>query len=124
VTTLFVPEQSKGTELLSYQIPYNSADVDSSPSYALYAPAPKAALGSIMYTDIETALGMGWYVNVPDHEGPLASFLEGVQEGHNVLDSVRAALNADCGLAKDARYAMWGYSGGSVASENAAELQV
>jgi hypothetical protein len=77
-----------------------------------------------MYTDIETALGMGWYVNVPDHEGPLASFLEGVQEGHNVLDSVRAALNADCGLAKEARYAMWGYSGGSVASENAAELQV
>lgn len=124
VTTLFVPKQGRGTELLSYQIPYNSADVDASPSYALYAPVAGSALRAINNNDIQTALSMGWYVNVPDHEGPLASFLEGVQEGHNVLDSVRAALSTNCGLSKDARYAMWGYSGGSVASENAAELQV
>lgn len=83
-----------------------------------------SALGSIVNDDIQTALGKGWYVNVPDHEGPLASFLESVQEGHNVLDSVRAALQSDCGLREDARYAMWGYSGGSIASETAAELQV
>lgn len=123
VTTLFVPKQSNGTELLSYQIPYNTADVDSSPSYALYAPVEDSSLGGIVNDDIQTALSKGWYVNVPDHEGPLASFFEGVQEGHNVLDSVRAALSSNCGLSKDARYAMWGYSGGSVASENAAELQ-
>ena len=123
VTTLLVPKQTKGTALLSYQIPYNTADVDGSPSYSLYAPV-NPALGNIVNVDIQTALGMGWYVNVPDHEGPLASFLEGVQEGHAVLDSVRAALQTDCGLAKDARYAMWGYSGGSIASEWAAELQV
>ena len=119
VTTLFVPKQTKGTELLSYQIPYNTADVNGSPSYVLYGPASEP-----INSDIQTALGLGWYVNVPDHEGPLASFLEGVQEGHAVLDSVRAALQTDCGLAKDARYAMWGYSGGSIASEWAAELQV
>ena len=119
VTTLFVPKQTKGTELLSYQIPYNTADVNGSPSYFLYGPASEP-----INSDIQTALGLGWYVNVPDHEGPLASFLEGVQEGHAVLDSVRAALQTDCGLAKDARYAMWGYSGGSIASEWAAELQV
>ena len=124
VTTLFVPKHSVGTELLSYQIPYNSPDVDASPSYALYAPVADSALGSIVNDDIQTALSMGWYVNVPDHEGPLASFLEGVQEGHNVIDSVRAALHSNCGLKENARYAMWGYSGGSIASENAAELQV
>ena len=66
---------------------------------------------------------MGWYVNVPDFEGPLASFAEGVQEGHAVLDSVRAVLNSGLGLVDAARYAMWGYSGGSLASEWAAELQ-
>ena len=66
---------------------------------------------------------MGWYVNIPDFEGPLASFAEGVQEGIAVLDSVRAVLNTDCGLADDAKYALWGYSGGSLASEWATELQ-
>jgi len=47
-----------------------------------------------------------------------------VQEGHATLDSVRAVLNTGFGLVDDARYAMWGYSGGSIASEWAAELQV
>jgi hypothetical protein len=124
VTTLFVPKHSNGTALLSYQIPYNSPDVDASPSYALYAPVGGSALDTIINDDIQTALSLGWYVNVPDHEGPLASFLDAVQEGHNVIDSVRAALHSNCGLKEDARYAMWGYSGGSIASETAAELQV
>jgi len=131
VTTLFVPSSpatsnssshasyrnGNGSALLSYQIPYNTADVDYSPSYALYSelqPLP----------DIPTALGRGWYVNVPDFEGPLASFGAGVEEGHATLDSIRAVLSSGLGLAPDARLAMWGYSGGSVATEWAAELQV
>ena len=127
VTTLFVPfSPSKsalgasnkthvGSALLSYQIPYNSADVDASPSYSLYS----RPLG-----DISIALGRGWYVNVPDFEGPLASFGAGVEEGHATLDSVRAVLSLDLGLAPDARYAMLGFSGGALASEWATELQV
>jgi hypothetical protein len=122
VTTLFVPtspcktsNSSAGNALLSYQIAYDSVDVDASPSYAMYA-APES--------DVEKALGMGWYVNVPDYEGPLASFTAGVQSGHATLDSVRAVLNAGFGLSPSARYAMWGYSGGALASEWAAELQV
>lgn len=120
VTTLFAPLTSANApaskQLLSYQIPYDSANVDSSPSYALYA-SPES--------DVSTALGRGWFVNVPDYEGPLASFTAGVQAGHATLDSVRAALQAasGLGLADDARYAMWGYSGGALASEWAAELQ-
>lgn len=122
VTTLFVPKRTNSSVLLSYQVPYNSANVDSSPSYLLYAPVtPDEALTN---NDIQTALGLGWYVNVPDHEGPLASFGLGVQEGHATLDSVRAVLNTGFGLADDVRYALWGYSGGSIASEWAAELQV
>jgi len=64
-------------------------------------------------------------VNVPDHEGPLASFTAGPQEGHAVLDSVRAALSSRPFPAtrENTRYAMWGYSGGSIASTFAAELQ-
>jgi hypothetical protein len=127
VTTLFVPlsrpnttstasnSTSPGGALVSYQIPYDSADVDSSPSYALY---------SGNEPDISTALGRGWFVNVPDYEGPLASFTAGVQSGHATLDSVRAVLSSGFGLSSNARYAMWGYSGGALASEWAAELQV
>lgn len=72
VTTLYLPpvqhsrpNASLGEKaLLSYQVPYNSVDVDSSPSYAFYSgPFPEIGL----------ALGQGWFVNVPDFEGPLAS---------------------------------------------------
>ena len=131
VTTLFIPlsQSSKnstasnstkpGEALLSYQIPYDSADVDSSPSYALYNGGYSGG-GS----DIPAALGRGWYVNVPDYEGPLASFTAGVQSGHATLDSVRAVLSSGFGLASNASYVMWGYSGGALASEWAAELQV
>lgn len=104
VTTLFVPKETDNTALISYQIPYNSADVDASPSYSLYAPAE--ALG-LVGTDIQTALSRGWYVNVPDHEGPLASFSCGVQEGHAVLDSVRAVLDERFALEKGANVAVY-----------------
>jgi hypothetical protein len=118
VTTLYVPSHTyrgKAISLLSYQYPYNSANVDSSPSYAWYKGIPT--------TDVSVALGQGWYVNVPDFEGPLASFACGKSSGQATLDSIRAVLSANLGLARNARYAMWGYSGGSIASEWAAELQ-
>ncbi|KUJ18453.1 lipase [Mollisia scopiformis] len=120
MTTLYVPlsasnSSSTASALLSYQIPYNSADVDASPSYAFSAGSQTG--------DLPNALGRGWYVNFPDFEGPLAAFGAGIQEGHAVLDSVRAVLSSGFGLSPDTRYAMWGYSGGSVASTWAAELQ-
>jgi hypothetical protein len=98
-------------------LPDDSASVDSSPSYTFYD-------GSIVDPPIITGLGLGWYVNVPDYEGPLASFTAGVQSGHATLDSVRAALSFGHGLQPTARVALSGYSGGALASEWAAELQV
>ena len=120
VTTLFVPKVTNGFALLSYQIPYNSADVDGSSSYLIYAPVtPENAL---LYNDVQTALANGWFVNIPDYNGPLTSFGCGVLEGMATLDSLRAVRNADDALSDDARIALWGYSGGTIASENAAEL--
>jgi hypothetical protein len=76
------------------------------------------------FSDISAALGRGWMVSVPDYEGPLASFTAGVMSGHATLDSVRAVLSSGFGLATNGtRYAMWGYSGGALAGEWAAELQ-
>ena len=61
---------------------------------------------------------------MPDYEGPLASFVAGVQSGHATIDAVRAVLNSGFGLLDGAKYALWGYSGGALASEWAAELAV
>lgn len=60
-----------------------------------------------------------------DYEGLNAEFTVGVQSGHAVLDSTRAVLSAgpEVGLSKNPVYALWGYSGGSLASTWAAELQ-
>lgn len=115
VTTLYVPQNTDGTALLSYQQPYNTPDLDHSPSYDFYF-QPSG--------DVGVALGLGWFVNVPDHEGPFAADGANVGQGHATLDSVRAALSTDFGLDSNAKYVMWGYSGGALASERAAELQV
>lgn len=137
VTTLLVPKTplegryatgntTQGqSALLSYQIPYNSVDVDYSPSYRLATDyATPSASGPPATDDISKVLGRGWYVNIPDFEGPLAAFLAGPQEGHAVLDSVRAVLSWDgFPSSGETRYALWGYSGGSVASAFATELQ-
>ncbi|PQE33618.1 lipase 1 precursor protein [Rutstroemia sp. NJR-2017a WRK4] len=119
VTTLLVPSTPNSSALLSYQIPYNTASVDASPSHTLYTDGPG-------YPDIPAALGLGWLVNIPDFEGPLATFAAGVSEGHAVLDSIRAvlSLSKQIGFSPSIPYAMWGYSGGSIASDFAAELQV
>ncbi|KAL2138015.1 hypothetical protein VTI28DRAFT_7666 [Corynascus sepedonium] len=170
VTTLLVPRSfslspastSKNAtaaalsiSVLSYQLPYDTCNVDASPSFALHYGEP--------YGEIAAALWRGWLVAVPDYEGPLASYAAGVQAGHATLDGVRAALalagllvvggqlksglgvdmesetgsavesgaaslGAAVGVSVDvdgvtaARVALWGYSGGALASEWAAEL--
>ena len=92
--------------------------MNDSPSYTLYNVAT-------IDPGILTVLGLGWYVSLPDYEGPLASFTAGVQSGHATIDSIRAVLNSGFGLTSDVtKYALWGYSGGALASEWAAELQV
>ena len=129
VTTLFIPKNTSSaaaanasttaSALLSYQIAYDSNYINASPSYALYSGFDQ---------DISTALGKGYYVSVPDYEGPLASFTAGVLSGHATLDSVRAVLSpagkTRFGLPANSSVALWGYSGGALASEWAAELQV
>ncbi|CAM1503540.1 Fc.00g011310.m01.CDS01 [Cosmosporella sp. VM-42] len=119
VTTLYVPkklpEHSSTRSLLSYQVPYNSVNVDSSPSFSFHeAPFP----------EIGEALGRGWYVLVPDFEGPTAANVAGILEAHAVLDSIRATLKSTLvGPSSTVRTAVWGYSGGSIATEWALEFQ-
>ncbi|KAL4732068.1 hypothetical protein ACLX1H_001075 [Fusarium chlamydosporum] len=126
VTTLYIPLLGANSTsarvfnqsaLLSYQAPYDSADVDDSPSYSAYS-----AGGTDLFN---LALGLGLFLNVPDYEGPLASFTAGVMSGHATIDSIRAVLSLGLGLnSTSSRVALWGYSGGALASEWASELAV
>lgn len=128
VTTLFVPVSKNTTSkksqgLVSYQIPYNSPSVDGSPSWTL-----STELNST-FPDIAALLEQGWYVSVTDFEGPNATFAVGVAEGHAVLDGLRAVTASSsspaCGSSTHQTWqiGLWGYSGGSIASEYAAELR-
>jgi len=126
VTTIFIPASHAGCSatnttncarnLVTYAIIEDSASPDAAPSYTL-----QFGEG---YQDIYELLSRGWFVNVPDYEGPKASYTAGVQAGLATLDSTRAVLQVvgGLGLQPNPRVAMWGYSGGALATEFASEF--
>ncbi|KAH0278566.1 secretory lipase, partial [Aureobasidium melanogenum] len=123
VTSVLVPENADSNKLLAYQTAYDTASPDSVPSYAFQSGTNVTEVADIIF--IIAALDQGVYVVSPDYEGLNGHYTEGIISGQATLDSVRAAFNtADVtGLNTSAKYAAWGYSGGSLASEWAAELQ-
>lgn len=130
VVTVLIPHNADLTKVLSYQVAQDSSCKDCAPSYALQlASATVGSLGTLVTQAelllVEAALNRGWVVILPDHEGPTAAFLANRQAGQATLDGIRAALSSGgfTGISKDATVALWGYSGGSLASGWAAELQ-
>ncbi|OAA68263.1 Lipase, secreted [Niveomyces insectorum RCEF 264] len=114
--------------LLSYHPPYDTAYLDASPSYGLQFGEP--------YGEIAVALQRGWFVSVPDYEGPHASYGANRLAGHVILDSVRAVVptlqryagvrtnssNSTTHKNSTTRVALWGYSSGATATNFALEL--
>jgi Secretory lipase len=126
-TTVFIPASHEGCSttkpelcshgMVTFAVPYDSADPDATPSYLLQYSEP--------YGEIFDLTARGYFVNVPDYEGPQSSYCAGVQAGHAMLDSAKAVLKVagEFGFrTADARSALWGYSGGASATEFAAEL--
>ena len=126
VTTIIEPFNADPNKLVSYQVMQDSASVDCSPSYSfLYGASMNTVFAQVEMYVIDVALMKGWYVVIPDYEGPKATFTAGKQSGHATLDSIRATLKTAnvTGIKEDAKVAMWGYSGGTVATGWAAALQ-
>ncbi|PMD40904.1 LIP-domain-containing protein [Hyaloscypha variabilis F] len=127
VTTVLIPYSADTTKLISYQIAEDATYINCAPSYVLQTGSNTtyAGTGSLEVLLITAALNQGWIVNVPDWEGPNSTFIAGIQAGQATLDSVRAALASGdiTGVSSKAQVQMWGYSGGALASEFAAELQ-
>ncbi|KAK5998639.1 Lipase A [Cladobotryum mycophilum] len=130
VLTVLVPFNASYDKVVSFQPAQDSACPDCAPSYALQrSSATGGFLGTFLsqleLLIVEAVLENGYIVVIPDHEGPHAAFLANRMAGQATLDGVRAALNSASftGIHKDAKIAIWGYSGGSLATSWAAELQ-
>ena len=125
VNTLLVPNSNADNmKLLSFQEHYDTANNDCSPSWTLRPESNDTASDDEIF--MIAGLNKGWYVVTSDYEGLNAQFTAGLMAGYGTLDSLRAVLSststASSGLSPKARYVLWGYSGGALASEWAAEL--
>lgn len=108
-------------KLVSYQTAYDGLDADCAPSYAF-----TTGINAPFYEEAAMLplLLAGHTVVSADYEGPEYQWTAGINSGHGVLDGIRAAQNfAPAGLKGAATpTAMWGYSGGALASQWANEL--
>lgn len=126
-TTVIVPAEAspdRPCPVLSYQCAIDAVSSRCFPSYALRRHAN--ALGSLAQLEfllISAALAEGWAVSIPDHEGRTGMWGAPLEPGYFILDGLRAALSAErLGLSTSAPIALWGYSGGGLATAWAAEL--
>ncbi|RAL66045.1 hypothetical protein DID88_005706 [Monilinia fructigena] len=125
VSTVFIPHDANYSRVVSQQDFMDSACFDCSTSYALQQHASHKTLqsqASILY--IAGLLEHKYIVSVPDYEGSKASFSCGLSSGYALLDSLRALMNS-CdftGVSENADIVMWGYSGGSIPTQWAAQL--
>ncbi|GIJ90091.1 hypothetical protein Asppvi_009041 [Aspergillus pseudoviridinutans] len=126
VTTIVVPQRPKFDRLLSFQIAYDSPDINCSPSYGIQfgVDGTAATWNRNQLSYLLPYLQQGPIVNIPDYEGSNAAFTVGPQSAYQTLDSIRAALNSAhlTGLSPEAKTIMFGYSGGGYATEWASEF--
>ena len=109
---------------VSYQSFYDSLNPADEPSVQI---AGGVTLGGLI-TDAESIviaplLLQGYTVLVPDTEGQTADFAASPEYGIATLNSIRAATNSPVtGLTKATPIGMFGYSGGAIATDWAAQL--
>ncbi|WP_069162973.1 lipase family protein [Nocardia altamirensis] len=127
ITTVLLPLDADPREdrpLLAFQTAMDAVAERCSPSYALRYGA--RALGSVTQFEwllVANALRRGWAVTIADHEGPRGNFGAPREPGYRALDGIRAALRfTPLGLRQDTRIAVWGYSGGGMASAWTVEM--
>lgn len=114
VATIFSPQNpASDVRILSYQVYEDAANLECAPSYALAT----EIFGDLpdITVSILTALNKGWYVIVPDHEGPRSAFMAGHEQGQAGLDGIRAGISY-LGVDKQTPIALLGYSGGASAT--------
>ncbi|KAK0518606.1 hypothetical protein OC834_007673 [Tilletia horrida] len=119
VSTVLQPynQQKFPTKVLSYQFAEDSPALKCSPSYSLLARS-SATTTSIELILVNLALSKGYVLLLPDYEGPKSGFTVGTLAATGVLDGLRAGLQIKSVIPDPdkAIVALYGYSGGSLAS--------
>ncbi|RJQ81808.1 lipase [Pseudonocardiaceae bacterium YIM PH 21723] len=125
VTTVLKPVNKVPRGLVSYQIAEDASAAKCAPSHAIRAGNPlDGPSGNLEIILADAAAGNGFVVSIPDYQGPDSQFGAAKQPGYAILDGARAAEQfTELGLGADTPVGLWGYSGGSLASGWAAELQ-
>ncbi|TVY85267.1 Lipase A [Lachnellula suecica] len=127
ITTLLVPNGGNVSRLVSYQDIQDASYINCAPSYAIQVGSSWNNTFSKDSSIFEGGLlAQGFIVSIPDYQGTEAAFSSGLQAGQATLDSIRAVLSSSSitGISShDVDVTMWGYSGGSIATGWAAELQ-
>ena len=126
VTTLFVPKNPHPTRHVAYQTAYDASYNDCAPSSNLQFFSGNQSSIFADFLAIAALIDRGFFVSTTDYEGLRAAYTAGPQAAYATLDSVRAVLNSHTfsGIAASGvENALWGYSGGALASEWAAEFQ-
>lgn len=110
--------------LLSYQCAIDGVASSCFPSYALRRGSRAfGAVPQFEFLLVLHALRRGWTISIPDHEGPDGHWGSPQEPGFCTLDAIRAALSFEpLELNESTPVALWGYSGGGLATSWAAEM--
>ncbi|WP_262365592.1 lipase family protein [Gordonia sp. OPL2] len=125
VTSVLKPTgPARAGAAVSYQSFYDSLDPEHSPSRSV---AGSVSFGGLI-NNMESVfliplLARGYPVIVTDTEGQRANFAAGPEYAYNTIDAIRAAGRvSSTGLSDTTRVALYGYSGGAIATNWAAAL--
>lgn len=123
VATIIKPLLGAPPKIVSYQTAYDGLGSQCEPSYTLQGGNSGDSTASAEEIVIAGYVGLGDTVVVSDYEGTNQEWGAGQESGYGTLDGIRAAESV-LGVAEASTpVAMVGYSGGSIATEFASELQ-
>lgn len=123
VATIIKPVLPGTTKIVSYQTAYDALGDQCDPSYTLQGGSGGGATASDEEQLIALYVEAGDTVVVPDYEGTNLDWGAGQESGYGTLDGIRAAEQSLGVPQSSTPVAMVGYSGGSIATEFASELQ-
>ncbi|MFI9507953.1 lipase family protein [Nocardia sp. NPDC052566] len=107
--------------MVSYQMAYDALGPQCQPSYALQGGGSPTSLAALEANIVMAYLANGFTVVLPDYEGEGLAFAAGQESGYATIDGIRAALHS-LAAPPTTPVGLVGYSGGSIATEFAAEL--
>ena len=122
VATIVRPLVSLGpTKLVSYQMAYDGMAAQCDPSYAIQGGTPTEDTNTEEQQLVLALVLAGDTVVTSDYEGENLEFGAGQESGDGTLDAIRAT-EAELKLSATTPVGLVGYSGGSIATDFAAEL--